>query len=99
MWPVSYFPVSYWPPSYFPKTGGTRVGGGGKIVADRYRRIFRIMLQEQQERSLLKELTSMRAKQGKSVFEVLNHLQIRAEEANRQAAARAATLCAILAEV
>ncbi len=99
MFPNGYFPVSYYPPSYFPKTGGTRVGGGGQIVADRYRRIFRIMLQERQQRSLIEELTRMRAKQGMPAFEVLNHLQIRAEKENVKAVARAATFSALLAEV
>lgn len=99
MWPKSYFPVSYYPPSYWTKNGtaSAKKGAGGQIVAERYRKYMRALFHEDMQRTLLGELTRMRKKEGKRAVETLNHLQTRAEEANRQAVQRAAILTGILA--
>lgn len=101
MFPRSFFPPSYFPNQYWQKNGEAAVvkrGAGGQIVAERYRRLYLAMMRETEQRSILQELTKMRAREGKRTVEVLNHLQIRAEEANHKAMQRAAIYCALMAE-
>lgn len=91
-------PVPY-SASYITYNGVNKRVGNSGIVAERYKRAFRIMAMQQGDRQTL--LQKLIADEGKRQWQEIHDegiMQQRAEAANAVAMKKAAIFCAILAE-